>query len=68
MRNLKEISKITRLAKKFGTPLIEVGFYENGVDFRYKVGDTVSNYHYNDAERGIREEVGRLERLLAVDI
>jgi hypothetical protein len=68
MTNLNKLPKITKLASKFGTPLIDAEFVGDGITFRYKVGNTVSDYHYNNVDRGIEEEIGRLERLLAVEI
>lgn len=68
MTNISKIPQVTKLARQFGTPLIGAEFIGNGIIFRYKVGETVSDYRYNDADRGIQEEIIRLERLLAVEI
>ena len=68
MTNLNKLPKITKLAKQFGTPLVNAEFIGDGITFHYKVGDTVSDYHYNSVDRGIEEEIIRLERLLAVVI
>lgn len=67
MTNLNKLPKITKLARQFGTPLIDAEFIGNGVVFHYQVGETVSDYRYNNADRGIEEEISRLERLLAVE-
>lgn len=68
MANISKISKITRLAKRFGNPLIDAELINNGIIFRYRVGNTVSEYRYSDTDRGIEEEIERLEKLLAVEL
>lgn len=68
MKYVGKIPKIKRLADRFGTPLKSVEFVGNGVRFLYVVGGTVHDHYYSDADRGIEEEIERLERLLAIEI
>jgi hypothetical protein len=68
MTNLNKLPKITKLAKQFGTPLKNAEFIGDGIVFHYHVGSTISDYRYNNVDRGINEEIIRLERLLAVEI
>ena len=68
MKNLDKIPKIKRLAEKFGTPLEDVQFVGDGVVISYKVGSKKLSHKYSDADRGIEEEVIRLEQLLAIQI
>lgn len=67
MGSLKDIPKIDRLARKFGNPLQDVTFIGEGVRFTYKVGNSTLEKNYGSVEKGIQEEIKRLEGLLAIE-
>ena len=68
MQNLNKIPTIRKLAKEFGTPLSTVDFIGDGVNFVYSVNGKPHSHYYSNAERGIDEEVERLERLLTIEV
>lgn len=67
MKNLPKVNEIRRKAKKFGTPLTDVFFHGSGIEFVYEVGDSTLNQYYSDADRGVREEITRLNNLLRAE-
>lgn len=68
MNNLPLIPRLKKLAERFGTPLKSVDFVGNGVVFHYDVNNTNLQKSYSNADRGIEEELERLERLLTIEI
>ena len=68
MKNLDNITKIKKLAKQFGTPLISVDFIGNGMIFYYQIGDTVYPHNYSNADKGLEEELTYLENLSKIEI
>lgn len=68
MQNLNKVNALRKLAKEFGNPLVDITFTGEGAIFQYKVGNSVSNYSYSNADRGIAEEIERFEKLLAIEL
>ena len=68
MTDFGKVQDIRKLANKFGTPLVDAEFIGEGVTFYYNVKGTTHSHSYSNADRGLEEEVIRLERLLAIEI
>jgi len=68
MNNLDKIPTLTKLARKFGTPLDEYNFIGDGIQFVYRVGETQFFKEYTDADKGIELEIERIKRFIEVSL
>jgi len=57
-----EKKKIISLAKKKGTPLLDIIQWGESAVFLYQEGTKVKGYSYNEIKKGVRGEIRRLGR------